>query len=133
MKRTALFVFLLRLLAAISLTAGLSPAQARPTSWLSILEDTPFESFNEADQQLFFAAARTTLNDTPDHQPVYWKNPQTGRQGEILVLQSFASQGRPCRKLQVTNEAGRSKATSQLYLCKIGDQWKLVTESQLGR
>lgn len=108
-----------------------SPA-AYAIRWYDMLEDTPFAKFEEDDLQLFLAASRKALNETPDNQPVRWENPATGNRGELTVLQTFASKGLPCKRVRVTNEAAGRKSTNDLQACRVDGKWKLVTASEPG-
>jgi len=51
--------------------------------------------------------------------------------GDITVLKSFESKGRPCKEVRVRNEAGGRKGDNKLNLCKVEDKWRLLSASQL--
>jgi surface antigen len=101
-----------------------SPAFA--VNWISVLKNTPAERFDEEDIRLFLEAARKTLNETPDNQPVTWQNPATKAGGELTVLKSYESKGQACKALRVRNQAAGRKNDVTLNACKVENRWRLV-------
>ena len=114
---------------AFILALAASPALAQ--NWVGLLKNTPAERFDEEDLRIFMDAGRKALNETPDNQSVTWENPKTRARGEITVLKSFESKGRPCKEVRVRNEAGGRKGDNKLSLCKVEDKWRLLSASQL--
>jgi surface antigen len=122
----------MRLIALILATACASPA-ALAQNWIGLLKNTPAERFDEEDIHLFLDASRKALNEAPDNQPQSWENPKTRARGEITVLRSFESKGRPCKEVRVRNEAQGRKGDNKLNLCKVDGKWRLLSASQLGK
>ena len=116
-------------IAAFILACAASPALAQ--NWVGLLKNTPAERFDEDDLRIFMDAGRKALNDTPDNQSVTWENPQTRARGEITVLRSFESKGRPCKEVRVRNEAQGRKGDNKLNLCKKDGKWRLLSASQM--
>ena len=104
---------------------------AAAQNWVSLLKNTPAERFDDEDLRLFLDAARRTLNEAPDNQPVTWENPKTRSRGEITVVRSFESKGRPCKEVRVRNEAGGRKADNRPVVCKVDERWRFVSAAQL--
>ena len=114
---------------ALALAAASSAAAAQ--NWVGMLKNTPAERFDEDDLRIFMDAGRKALNDTPDNQSVTWENPQTKAGGEITVLRSFESKGRPCKDLRLRNQAQGRKGESKPTLCRVEGKWRLLSASQL--
>ena len=114
---------------ALALAAASSAAAAQ--NWVGMLKNTPAERFDEEDLRLFLDASRKALNEAPDNQPVAWENPKTSARGEITVLRSFESKGRPCKDLRLRNQAQGRKGESKPTLCRVEGKWRLLSASQL--
>jgi surface antigen len=110
---------------------ALAAASAAGQNWVTLLKNTPAERFDDEDLRLFLDTARKVLDEAPDNQPVAWENPKTRSRGEITVVRSFESKGRPCKEVRVRNEAGGRKSDNRSTLCKVDDRWRLVASSQL--
>jgi surface antigen len=104
---------------------------AAAQNWVTLLKNTPAESFDDEDLRLFLDAARKTLNETPDNQPVTWENPKSRNRGEMTVLRSFESRGNACKEVRVRNESRGRKSDNRRILCKVDERWRLVSEAQL--
>ena len=115
-------------IAAFILAGAASPALAQ--NWVGLLKNTPAEQFDEDDLRIFMDAGRKALNEAPDNQSVTWENPKTRARGEITVLRSFESKGRPCREVRVRNQAGGRKGDNTLNLCKVDEKWRLLSAPQ---
>jgi surface antigen len=120
----------MRLIVFILAAACASPA-ALAQNWIGLLKNTPAERFDEDDLRLFLDASRKALNEAPDSQTQSWENPKTRAGGDITVLRSFESKGRPCKEVRVRNHAQGRKGDNKLSLCKVDDKWRLLSASQL--
>ena len=114
---------------ALALAAASSAAAAQ--NWVGMLKNTPAERFDEEDLRLFLDASRKALNEGADGQAQAWENPKTRARGDITVLKSFESKGRPCKEVRVRNEVPGRKGDGKLSLCKVDDKWRLLSASQL--
>ena len=123
----------MKLLTAILFATAcvLAVPAASAQNWVTLLKNTPAERFDDEDLRLFLDTARKALDGAPDNQPVTWENPKTRSRGEITVVRSFESKGRPCKEVRVRNEAGGRKSDNRSTLCKVDDRWRLVASSQL--
>lgn len=119
----------MRLLLAITIIAAIPSALAQ--NWVGLLKNTPAERFDEEDLRIFMDAGRKALNETPDGQTLAWENPKTRARGDITVLKTFESKGRPCKEVRVRNQAGGRKGDNTLSLCKVEDKWRLLSAQQL--
>lgn len=104
---------------------------AMAQNWIGLLKNTPAERFDEDDLRIFMDAGRKALNEAPDNQSVTWENPKTRARGEITVLRSFESNGRPCKEVRVRNQAGGRKGDNTLNLCKVEEKWRLLSAPQM--
>jgi surface antigen len=119
----------MRLLVLMLAALCANPASAQ--NWIGLLKNTPAERFDEEDLRLFLDMGRKALNETPDNQPLTWENPKTRAGGEITVLRSFESKGRPCKEVRVRNHAQGRKGDNRLSFCKVDDKWRLLSAPQL--
>ena len=110
--------------------ALLSPG-AMAQNWVTLLKNTPAEYFDDEDLRLFLDAARKTLNEAPDNQPVAWENPKSRNRGEMTVLRSFESKGNACKEVRVRNESRGRKSDNSRTLCKVDERWRLMGSSQM--
>ena len=113
--------------AACTLVAPSASAQ----NWISLLKNTPAEYFDDEDLRLFLDAARKTLNEAPDNQPMSWENPKSHNRGEMTVLKTFESKGNTCKDVRVRNESRGRKSDNTRTLCKVDERWRLMGGSQM--
>ena len=119
----------MKLIFAIVIAALSSAAAAQ--NWVGLLKNTPAELFDEEDLRLFLDTSRKALNEAPDGQTLTWENPKTRARGDVTVRRTFESKGRPCKDLQLRNQAGGRKGESNVSLCKVEDKWRLLSAQQL--
>jgi surface antigen len=119
----------MKLLIALAIAAASTGAAAQ--NWIGLLKNTPAERFDEEDLRLFLDASRRALNEAPDNQAQAWENPKTRARGDITVLKSFESKGRPCKEARVRNQVPGRKGDNRFTLCKVDDKWRLLSASQL--
>jgi surface antigen len=117
-------------LAVILAAAAAASPPALALNWVPLLKNTPAERFDDDDLQMFLAAARKAVNETPDNQTLSWENPDTRAHGDITVLKSFEKDGKTCKRVRVRNEAGGRRASSIIDACKFGDRWRLIGAPQ---
>ena len=119
----------MRLIVLILAALCANPALAQ--NWIGLLKNTPAERFDEEDLRLFLDTSRKALNEALENQALTWENPKTRAGGDITVLKSFESKGRPCKEVRVRNRAQGRKGDNKLSLCKVDDKWRLLSASQL--
>jgi len=117
----------------VLIVAALFAHPALAQNWIGLLKNTPAERFDEEDLRIFLDIGRKALNETPDNQPLSWENPKTRAGGEITVLRSFESKGRPCKDVRVRNHAQGRKGDNKLSLCRVDDKWRLLTASPVDK
>jgi surface antigen len=111
---------------------ALAAPGAAAQNWVTLLKNTPAESFDDEDLRLFLDTARKVLDGgTPENEPVTWENPKSRNRGEMTVLRSFDSKGRACKEVRVRNESRGRKSDNRRILCKVDERWRLVSEAQL--
>jgi surface antigen len=128
LTRSKPYLLLTALLGAACLLAA---PGAAAQNWVTLLKNTPAESFDDEDLRLFLDAARKTLDQAPENQPVSWENPKSRNRGEMTVLRSFEWKGRSCKEVRVQNESRGRKSDNRRSLCKVDERWRLVSEAQL--
>jgi surface antigen len=116
-------------IAALALAAAVAPAHAQ--TWSALLKDTPAEKFNDEDMRLFNEASGKALNDAAVGETVRWENPATRSRGDLTLLKVFNWKDQPCRQIRIHNEARGRKATNTLNLCRMADQWRMVSPTEL--
>ena len=119
----------MKLFIALALAAASTTAVAQ--NWIGLLKNTPAERFEEEDIRLFLDASRKALNEAPENQAQAWENPKTRARGDITVLKSFESKGRPCKEVRVRNEVPGRKGDNRFNLCQVDGKWRLLSASQL--
>ena len=119
----------MRHLLFIALVAFTPAALAQ--NWVGVLKNTPAERFDDEDLRLFMDTARKLLRDGKDHETVTWENPDTKAGGEITLLRSFESKGRPCKEVRVRNHAQGRKGDSKVSLCQVDGKWRMLSAQQL--
>jgi len=120
------------LAALLGAACVLAAPDAAAQNWVTLLKNTPAESFDDEDLRLFLDTARKVLDGgTPENQPVTWENPKSRNRGEMTVLRSFDSKGRACKEVRVRNESRARKSDNRRILCKVDERWRLVSEAQL--
>jgi len=111
---------------------ALAAPGAAAQNWVTLLKNTPAESFDDEDLRLFLDTARKVLDGgTSENEPVTWENPKSRNRGEMTVLRSFDSKGRACKEVRVRNESRGRKSDNRRILCKVDERWRLVSEAQL--
>src|ERR1044072_6925581 len=102
---------------ATACALAVSPAVAQ--NWVTLLKNTPAESFDDEDLRLFLDTARKVLDGgTPENQPLSWENTKSRNRGEMTVLRRFESKGRACTEVRVRNESRSRKSDNRRILCK---------------
>jgi len=81
------------------------------------------------DRSLASGAEARTLERTPSGSPVAWRNPDTGRGGEVTAEPArFAADGQPCRPFRhaLAGPDGAAEAV-EAVACRSGDgTWRVV-------
>jgi hypothetical protein len=113
------------------LIAAAAAAPAAAQNWVALLKNTPAERFDEEDLRMFMDNARKVLAEGKVNETSTWENPKTRARGDVTLLRTFESKGRPCKEVRIHNEAGGRKNTSQLSLCQVEGKWRLLSASQL--
>jgi hypothetical protein len=119
----------MKLVFAILIAVAAAPATAQ--NWIGLLKNTPAERFDEEDLRLFMDNARKVLAEGKENETSSWENPKTRARGDVTLLRTFESKGRPCKEVRVHNEAQGRKNTSNLSLCQVDGKWRLLSASQL--
>jgi surface antigen len=109
----------------VALGAAASPASAQ--NWGPLMRNSPYERFNEKDNQMFLDYARKVLNDTPDNQTVSWQNPANQHGGDFTILKTAQKNGRTCKDVRVRTEADGRKGDAVLTACQVDGKWRLLS------
>ena len=119
----------MKTLLAFALALAAVPATAQ--NWVGLLKNTAAERFDDEDLQLFLANSRKALAEGKAGETSSWENPKTRARGDITVLRSFESKGRPCKEVRVRNQAQGRKGDNTFNLCQVDGKWRLLSASQL--
>ena len=103
---------LVLVVASIALPATVHAANMR------FLEFSPSAFFTEKDWELLRGAAKELLDNHDDGGSVSWKNEQTGHNGSLTVLDTYADFGTTCRRMKVFSDAIEVSATRLVNMCK---------------
>jgi surface antigen len=122
---------MMKILVAMALAGFSSLAAAQ--NWVGLLKNSPAESFDDEDLQLFLATGRKALNEGKDNETLRWENPKTRARGEVTVTSSYKWKSYGCKELRVYSEAGGRKGTSTFNLCSVEGKWRLLAPSQVNQ
>jgi surface antigen len=94
---------------------------------MRFLEFSPSAFFTEKDWELVKEAAEDLLDNHEDGKSVSWKNEETGYNGKLTVLNTYADFGTTCRRLRVFSDAIQVSATRLVNMCKNKEGlWKIL-------
>jgi len=115
--------------ALFATACALAAPGAAAQNWVTLLKNTPAESFDDEDLRLFLDTARKALDGgAPENQPLGWENPKSRNRGEITVLRSFEWKGRSCKEVRVRHIFAASRWIRSWYTptratCKPWSAW----------
>ncbi|BAO44747.1 hypothetical protein [Thiolapillus brandeum] len=117
MKRTTHFLLIL-ILSVLSLTC-----QASNWQWL---HNSNLDDLSDADWAVLSQTLQDALNTAKDGETRHWSNLKSGRQGDIMILDTLHDTEMPCRRVRFSpNENG-----SPLTFCKgSGEAWLIHSPS----
>ena len=104
----------------IAFCAGTSVAQN-----MFFLRDAPISFMDREDKAMMMRNYEQALDSLPDGDTNGWHNPKTGNSGTATPLKTMKENGRTCRLLEITNDAGGQSAHSEWTLCKTKNGWKV--------
>jgi surface antigen len=93
----------------------------------AVTSDIPSAKFNAEDRRLQGEAQEAVLASTDNGTKRGWDNPATGNSGSIELLRSFqSSDGRECKRIRITTQAGPSKGVATMNMCRSGQgKWRM--------
>ena len=95
----------------------------------NVLANAPLAGMTEVDLTIARSAIRASLEESADGDVRKWTNPGSGASGTVKPTRSFERDGRKCRSLDVTFKADGKTGESGWIVCKVGDDWKIVSGS----
>ena len=114
----------------ILLVAGCTLGLTVPALAVNVgfLKDAPyFTHFTEEDRNIFRAALEQTLAESQQNKLHNWTNPNTGANGEIVVLETLDLPNKTCHRVNITNKAkGRVGKGKHVFCPKTDGSWSLV-------
>ena len=102
-----------------------SPAHPFNTKFL---DDAPISRFNNKDIEVMLNAVTDALENAEDGTEVAWENSKTGNHGTVTPMNRISRDGMDCRELDIRNFAGNFSGRAVHLMCKIGNEWKAITE-----
>ena len=98
---------------------------------LNFLKTSPLNYFKGDDMELMRQNAEKVLEDTGAQAKQSWSNPKTGASGLAQVRGEFkGSDGAPCKRLRIINNANGLKSDATYTVCKYPDRgWVMHTEA----
>jgi len=103
--------------------AGAAGAQSN----MRFLKDAPIQKMTQEDLALMLKNSNEALSRNADGETSGWTNPKTGASGTATPLRTFTQKGMKCRAAQYTNHAGGFNGGGTHTLCRVGNDWKLVS------
>ena len=117
----------LRLSVLVLVFAGIAVPLTVHASNMRFLEFSPSAFFTEKDWELIRTAAKDLLDNTKDGESMSWKNEESGYNGKLTVLNTYADFGTTCRRLSVFSDAIEVSATRLVNMCKNKEGlWKIL-------
>jgi len=99
---------------------------ASAAGWVSILKNTPAESFDEEDLKLFLDSAKLSLEEQGPAQETTWSNPATGAGGKFLELKRIPGADGVCKRMRFTLRSRQMADKASVWtLCKVDDRWRV--------
>ena len=98
---------------------------------LNFLDKSPISYFRGDDMELMRQNAQKALDDPAANAKQSWSNPKTGASGFAQVRSQFTgSDGAPCKRLRIWNNAGGLKGDATYTVCKYPDKgWVMHSDA----
>jgi hypothetical protein len=118
-------------LAAAAFVVGSIAVTSASAGNLSFLDKSPLSYFRGDDMELMRQNAQKVLDDPSAQAKQTWSNPKTGASGLAQVRGEFkGSDGAPCKRLRITNQANGLKGDATYVVCKYPDRgWVVNTDA----
>lgn len=117
-------------LLTIPFLLSLLPVPAGDTYAFNLIflkDSTPYVDLTEEDKEMFNQAMVRALNTAKDKTTVSWENPKTGARGKITPANTFTTNGKTCRLLEIENSVSNKSARWRFNFCRQADNsWKFV-------
>jgi len=108
----------------------LTTAQAVASN-VTFMRNSPLSQMTPEDLALFRATVREVLEKGTDGTARRWDNPNTGASGVVTPLKSYERDGRPCRNVEIFNEAKGFSGRTRYDFCKQPDgTWRSATSGK---
>jgi surface antigen len=93
----------------------------------AVTSNFPSAKFNDEDRRMQGEAQDAVLASDEVGTTRSWANPATGNAGKIELLRNFqASDGRECKRLRITSQAGQAKGVTTMNACRDpGGKWRM--------
>jgi surface antigen len=93
----------------------------------AVTSDIPSAKFNADDRRMQGDAQNAVLAATEIGTTRSWENAATGNSGKIELLRVFQSaDGRDCKRIRITSQAGPSTGVSTMNMCRSGTgKWRI--------
>lgn len=95
----------------------------------NVLANAPLAEMNDVDLTIARAAVRAALEEGADGDTRKWANPGSGASGTVKPTRSFERDAMKCRSVDVTFKAGGKTGESGWIVCKVGEDWKILSGS----
>lgn len=116
-----------RLSALVLVIAIIAPPLTVHASNMRFLEFSPSAFFTEKDWELLRGVAQDLLDNHKDGESLSWKNEESGFNGKITVLNTYAEFGTTCRRMKVFSDALEVSATRIVNMCRNKEGvWKIL-------
>jgi surface antigen len=116
-----------RLSALVLVVASIALPLTLHASNMRFLEFSPSAFFTEKDWELLRGAAKDLLDNHKDGDSVSWKNEESGHNGKLTVLDTYADFGTTCRRMKVFSDAIEVSATRLVNMCRNKEGlWKIL-------
>jgi surface antigen len=94
---------------------------------INFLHRGPVAYLDEVDKQILTDTVNTALNDAQDGESLAWRNPDSGSEGTIEILDTHEDYGTTCRTVRTATSAGGREGGGIYRLCMADDEtWQFA-------
>jgi surface antigen len=94
---------------------------------INFLHRGPVAYLDDVDKQILSDTFNAALNEVEDGESVAWRNPDSGSEGTIEILDTHEDYGTTCRTVRTATKAGGREGGGIYRLCRADDEtWQFA-------
>ncbi|WP_457675008.1 hypothetical protein [Thiolapillus sp.] len=111
---------------------GLISLNCQASNW-QWLHNSSLGELSEADWAAMSATLQDALETAADGESRHWSNGKSGRQGDILILDSFREGQLACRQVRFSPKPDNGAETGPLTFCRDASKGWLIRSPSAGQ